>query len=72
MEEQQRYFLAALGNDQFVVLERAKRHPTELIAVTEIITGAVAAKEVCDDLTTHGDIGNKLSRLTWYLLRRLR
>lgn len=51
MEAEQRYFLVALGNDQYIIAERARQHPTELQSVTEIITGATWAADVVKDLT---------------------
>lgn len=70
MEAEQRYFLVALGNDKFIIAERARQHPTELQAVTETITGAVWAADVVKDLTEHDGIICKLSQHTRYHLRR--
>lgn len=70
MEAEQRYFLVALGNDKFIIAERARTHPTELLTVTEIITGAVWAADAYKDLVQHDGIICKLSTHTRYHLRR--
>lgn len=70
MEAEQHYFLVALGNDKFIIAERFHQHPTELLAITEIITGATWAADVIKDLTEHDGIICKLSQHTRYHLRR--
>jgi hypothetical protein len=70
MEEKQRYFLVALGDDKYIVAERARQYPTELLAVTETITGATWAADVIQDLTLNDGIICKLSKHTRYHLRR--